>query len=64
MIAGCIGSFELITECQFELDWGEAAESALSAPSVIGVFDLRDDCVMEFVSGGPDPAGEDVLLEQ
>jgi hypothetical protein len=56
--------FELITECQFELDRSEAAEAALSAASVVGVFDPGDDRVVEFVACGPGPAVEDVLLEQ
>lgn len=56
--------FELITECEFELDWCEAAESALSAASVVGVFDPGDDHVVEFVACGPCLAVEDILLKQ
>ena len=56
--------FELITECEFELDWCEAAESALSAASVVGVFDPGDSRVVEFVACGPCLAVEDILLKQ
>ena len=56
--------FELITECEFELDWGEAAEAALAAASVVGVFDPGDDRVVEFVACGPCLSVEDVFLEQ
>ena len=50
---------------ELELDWGEPAEAALSASTVVGVLDPLDDLVAELGTGPPAAATvEDVLLEQ
>ena len=49
---------------EFELDWGEFAESALSAATVVGAFDPGDDREAELVAGRPGLPVQDVLLQQ
>lgn len=49
---------------EFELDWGEFAESALPASAVVGAFDPVDDRKFQLVSSRPRLLVENVLLQQ